>query len=134
MGLGMECLLPSGRAYIVDVRAWERTVVDLLGGRAVGSAPIGFAGALKPGLLAWVEELAASLPTLRALRLTGGGLPEPEVFPHCLVATAMATRRTSAKTINSQRRVMDMPPHFPATPDVLCSAPTWLPSDARATA
>src|SRR4249919_4008816 len=76
MGLGMECLLSSGRAHIVDVRAWVRTVVDLLGGGVVGPTPIGFAGALKPGLLAWVEEgfVLASLARLSALlRLTGGG-------------------------------------------------------------
>jgi hypothetical protein len=78
MRLGLERLLPSGRAHIVDVRPWERTVVDLLGGRVVGPAPIGFAGALKSRLLARIEEsfVLASLARLSALlRLTGGRTP-----------------------------------------------------------
>jgi hypothetical protein len=76
MGLGVEGLLASGRAHIVDVRARVRTVVDLLGSRVVRPASIGLAAvALEPRLLAWVEErlVLASLARLSALlRLTGG--------------------------------------------------------------
>src|SRR5262245_60117626 len=73
MGLGLERLLSTGCARIVNVRTWERTVVDLLGGRVIGPAPIGFAGALKPGLLARVEEGFVLAGLARPLlRLTGG--------------------------------------------------------------
>src|SRR4249920_3119912 len=77
MGLGMECLLSSGRAHIVDVRAWVRTVVDLLGGGVVGPTPIGLPTvALEPRFLARVEEglVLAGLARLSVVaRLIGGG-------------------------------------------------------------